>query len=48
VQEDSDALKRRVREFCRARLERYKMPAVIEVVMEDQHSVRFKKSRAGH
>jgi acyl-coenzyme A synthetase/AMP-(fatty) acid ligase len=48
VQEDSDALKARVREFCRARLERYKMPAVIEVVMEDQHSVRFKKSRAGH
>ena len=48
VQEDSNALKRRVREFCHARLERYKMPAVIEVVMEDQHSVRFKKSRAGH
>ena len=48
VQEESDALKRRVREFCRARLERYKTPAVIEVVMEDQHSVRFKKSRADH
>jgi len=48
VQEDSEALKRRAREFCRARLERYKMPAVIEVVMEDQHSVRFKKSRADH
>jgi acyl-CoA synthetase (AMP-forming)/AMP-acid ligase II len=48
VQEESDALKRRVREFCRARLERYKTPAIIEVVMEDQHSVRFKKSRAGH
>ena len=48
VQEDFDALKRRVREFCSARLERYKIPAVIEVVMEDQHSVRFKKSRADH
>jgi len=48
VQEDPDVLKRRVREFCRARLERYKVPAVIEVDIKDQHSVRFKKSRAHH
>ncbi len=48
VQEDPDALKRRVREFCRARLERYKIPAVIDVVAEDHYSERFKKSRANH
>jgi acyl-CoA synthetase (AMP-forming)/AMP-acid ligase II len=43
--EDPDALKRRVRQFCHARLERYKMPAVIEVVVEDHYGARFKKSR---
>jgi acyl-CoA synthetase (AMP-forming)/AMP-acid ligase II len=48
VQEDPAALKQRVREFCRARLERYKVPAVIDVVMEDHYNARFKKSRADH
>jgi long-chain acyl-CoA synthetase len=48
VQEDPDTLKRRVREFCRSRLERYKVPAVIDVVAEDHYSARFKKSRADH
>jgi acyl-CoA synthetase (AMP-forming)/AMP-acid ligase II len=43
--EDPDALKRRVRQFCQARLERYKMPAVIDVVVEDHYGARFKKSR---
>jgi acyl-CoA synthetase (AMP-forming)/AMP-acid ligase II len=43
--EDPDALKRRVRQFCHARLERYKIPAVIDVVAEDHYGVRFKKSR---
>ena len=43
--EDPDAFKRRVRQFCHARLERYKMPAVIDVVVEDHYGARFKKSR---
>ena len=45
VPEDPDALKQRVRQFCQARLERYKMPAVIDVVVEDHYGARFKKSR---
>jgi acyl-CoA synthetase (AMP-forming)/AMP-acid ligase II len=45
VPEDPGALKRRVRQFCRARLEGYKMPAVIDVVAENHHGARFKKSR---
>jgi long-chain acyl-CoA synthetase len=45
VPEDPDSLKRRVRQFCRERLERYKTPAVIEVAVEDHYSARFKKSR---
>jgi hypothetical protein len=45
VPEDPDALKRRVRQFCHARLERYKIPAVIDVVVEDHYSARFKKLR---
>ncbi|TMK10490.1 MAG: long-chain fatty acid--CoA ligase [Alphaproteobacteria bacterium] len=43
--EDPDTLKRRVRQFCHARLERYKIPAVIDVVLEDHYGARFKKSR---
>ena len=43
--EDPDSLKRRVRQFCHARLERYKIPAVIDVVVEDHYGARFKKSR---
>jgi acyl-coenzyme A synthetase/AMP-(fatty) acid ligase len=45
VPEDPDALKRRVRQFCRARLEPYKIPALIEVVVEDHYGARFKKAR---
>jgi acyl-CoA synthetase (AMP-forming)/AMP-acid ligase II len=45
VPEDPEALKRRVRQFCNGRLERYKMPAVIKVVLKDHYGTRFKKSR---
>jgi acyl-CoA synthetase (AMP-forming)/AMP-acid ligase II len=45
VAEEPDALKRRVRQFCHARLERYKIPAVIDVVIDDHHGARFKKTR---
>jgi len=45
VPEDSDALKQRARQFCRARLEPYKVPAIIDVVTEDHYGARFKKAR---
>jgi acyl-CoA synthetase (AMP-forming)/AMP-acid ligase II len=45
VSEDPGVFERRVRQFCQARLERYKNPAIIEVVVEDHHGARFKKSR---
>jgi acyl-CoA synthetase (AMP-forming)/AMP-acid ligase II len=45
VSEDPGVFERRVRQFCQARLERYKNPAIIEVVAEDHHGARFKKSR---
>jgi long-chain acyl-CoA synthetase len=44
--EQADELKRRVRRFCHERLERYKVPAVIQIIEQDQHGSRFKKSRA--
>jgi acyl-CoA synthetase (AMP-forming)/AMP-acid ligase II len=47
VAEDPGALKRRVRQFCQARLEGYKIPAVIEVVADNHYGARFKKSRIG-
>jgi acyl-CoA synthetase (AMP-forming)/AMP-acid ligase II len=47
VPEDLEAFKRRVRQFCQARLERYKVPAVIDLVVEDHYGPRFKKSRPG-
>jgi long-chain acyl-CoA synthetase len=43
--EDPDAFKRRIRQFCQSRLERYKMPAVIDVVVDDHYGARFKKTR---
>jgi long-chain acyl-CoA synthetase len=45
VPEDAEAFKRRARQFCRARLEQHKVPAVIELVLEDHYGARFKKSR---
>ncbi|MBV9653422.1 MAG: long-chain fatty acid--CoA ligase [Acetobacteraceae bacterium] len=41
-----EALRRRIRRFCQENLERFKVPAVIEIVEHDQHGARFKKSRA--
>ena len=35
----------RVREFCRGRLAKDKIPAKIELVSGDQHSERFKRTR---
>lgn len=43
--EDERAMRHRVREYCRARLEPFKVPAVIEVTTTPQHSDRFKKIR---
>jgi hypothetical protein len=34
-----------VRRFCRDRLEPYKIPVVIDIVADDHHGARFKKSR---
>jgi hypothetical protein len=45
VPEDANALKLRVRQYCRARLEPYKVPAIIDVVTDDHYSARFKKAR---
>jgi len=44
-EEDPTLFRQRVRAFCRERLERYKVPAVIEMVDDDHHGERFKKSR---
>ncbi len=45
--EDGRALGRRVREYCRERLEPFKVPAVVEISTTPQHSDRFKKIRHG-
>ncbi len=44
--EDQEALKQRLRAFCMTRLERFKVPAVIEIMDADQHGARFKKVRS--
>jgi acyl-CoA synthetase (AMP-forming)/AMP-acid ligase II len=44
--EDPELFKRRVRAFCAARLERFKVPAVVDIVEADQHGARFKKVRS--
>jgi len=43
--EEAAQLKRRVREYCRERLESFKIPAKIVVVRTDQFTGRFKKRR---
>jgi acyl-coenzyme A synthetase/AMP-(fatty) acid ligase len=43
--EDFTAFKKRVREFCRGRLEPFKTPARMQIVENDQFSGRFKKMR---
>ena len=44
--EEPDAFRRRIRRFCRERLEPFKVPVVIEISDADHHGVRFKKSRS--
>jgi long-chain acyl-CoA synthetase len=46
VPEDIAQLRRRLREFCRDRLEPHKIPAKVAIATEDQYSDRFKKVRA--
>jgi acyl-CoA synthetase (AMP-forming)/AMP-acid ligase II len=43
--EDFTSFKKRVREFCRGRLDPFKIPARMEIVQKDQFSGRFKKMR---
>jgi len=43
--EDEATFERRLYEFCRGRLEPYKIPAVVEIVTDAHHSERFKKVR---
>jgi len=43
--EEPDQLRQQVRKFCRGRLEPCKVPVVIDVVADDHHGARFKKSR---
>jgi long-chain acyl-CoA synthetase len=44
--EDSKAVAARVKEFCRGRLQAFKVPVRVRVVDEPQYSDRFKKTRA--
>ncbi|AKJ11323.1 AMP-dependent synthetase [Streptomyces incarnatus] len=44
--EDRRELTRRVREFCTARLEPYKVPALVEIAEAPMHSDRYKKIRS--
>jgi acyl-CoA synthetase (AMP-forming)/AMP-acid ligase II len=44
--EDLSSVRRRVRDFCRGRLEAFKVPALVEVAAGPQHSDRFKKIRS--
>lgn len=44
--EDAAAFERRLHEFCRGRLESYKIPAVVEIVDGAHHGERFKKVRS--
>lgn len=45
--EDERAVARRVREYCRQRLEPFKVPAIVKVSTAPQYSERFKKVRSG-
>lgn len=44
--EDLSSVRRRIRAFCRERLEAFKVPALVEVAAGPQHSDRFKKIRS--
>ena len=45
--ENLKTLKKRIKNFCSGKLERYKIPVKIDIVNEKQHSDRFKKIRFG-
>ncbi|RKH12990.1 long-chain fatty acid--CoA ligase [Corallococcus sp. CA053C] len=45
--EDVSALTKRLRQFCRSRLDAYKIPVAVEVVEGRLHGDRFKKARVG-
>lgn len=44
--EDLPRLKQKVRQFCKGRLENYKIPVKIEITDNVQHTERYKKMRA--
>jgi len=43
--EEREALEQRVREFCRSRLEEYKIPMLVVIDEQEQFNARFKKDR---
>jgi acyl-CoA synthetase (AMP-forming)/AMP-acid ligase II len=45
VTEEPAVMQRRIRAHCRAKLEPFKIPAVVEISGDRQHSDRFKKIR---
>ena len=45
VPEDRSSVRRRVREFCRPKLEAYKVPVKVEIAAENQFTGRYKKYR---
>ncbi|MBJ6760426.1 AMP-binding protein [Myxococcaceae bacterium JPH2] len=45
--EDPSALTKRLRQFCRGRLDSFKVPVAVEVVEGRLHGDRFKKARVG-
>ncbi|MCK4403268.1 MAG: long-chain fatty acid--CoA ligase [Dehalococcoidia bacterium] len=44
-EENISELKKRIREFCKGRLEQYKIPVKVEIAGETQFSARFKRMR---
>ena len=43
--EDPAAFRRRMREYCRDKLAKFKVPAKIEIVANEQYNSRYKKMR---
>ncbi|MFQ5454085.1 MAG: fatty acid--CoA ligase family protein [Candidatus Zixiibacteriota bacterium] len=44
-EEDIKDIRVRIKKYCRERLENYMIPVKIDIVTEEQHSLRFKKKR---
>ncbi len=44
---DARTVRRQVQEHCARRLEPFKVPALVVISEDDQHSDRFKKIRSG-